>query len=66
MRNTEIERPANDRAAPVERTVVTEVVPQAERQSGQVEAAASAPSVVHAVVAIRGGNVGHAYESRGL
>ena len=60
VRDAEIERAAHDRAARLERTVASEVLPQAERDRRQQQPAAPAAVVGHAVVAIAGGQVGHA------
>ena len=51
VRDAEVERPAQDRALRVERRGVPEVVPEAERERGQVQAAAAGPAVGHGVVA---------------
>ena len=59
MGDAEVERAAQDRALAVERAVVAEVVPQPERDGGQLQAAAAAAAVGHPVVAVLGGDVGH-------
>ena len=53
VRDAEVERAAQDRALALERLVVAEVVPQAERDGGELEAAAPAAAVGHRVVAVR-------------
>ena len=55
MGDAEVEGAADDRALVLERLVVAEVVPQAERDGGELEAAAAAAAVGHRVVAVRGG-----------
>ena len=59
MRDAEVEGAAHDRAAVLERPVVAEVLPEAERDRGQLQAAAPAAAVRHAVVAVVGGDVRH-------
>jgi hypothetical protein len=59
VRDPEIEGAPDDRAAGLEREVVSEVVPEPERQSGQQQPTASRPSVLHALVAIVGRDGGH-------
>ena len=60
MRDAEVERAPDDRALRVERTVVAEVVPQAQRERRQLEAAPPDAVVAHAVVPFRNGDEGHA------
>ena len=62
MRDPEVEGAAHDRAARLERPVVAEVVPEAERDGRQLQAAAAAAAVLHAVVAVVGGDVRHEAE----
>src|SRR5690606_36726343 len=57
MRDAQVERAAQHGALGVERVDVTEVVPEPERDRGQVEAAAPRASVGHRVVAVVGGDV---------
>ena len=57
MRDPEVERAPEDRAARVERAVVAEVLPEAERDRGEQEAAAPAAAVGHRLVAIGGRGV---------
>jgi hypothetical protein len=57
VRDAEVEGPAQDRPLGREGLVVTEVVPQSERDLGQLEPAAPGPPVAHVVVASRGGEV---------
>ena len=60
VRDAEVERAAQDRALALDRPVVAEVVPEAERDRRQLEAAASAAAVRHqVVVAVVGSEVGH-------
>ena len=54
MRDAEVERAPEDRAAVRERPVVAEVLPEAERDAGQLQAAAADAAVRHALVARRG------------
>ena len=56
--DAEVERAPQDVALGLERLVVAEVVPQAERDRREVEAAAADAAVGHAPVAAGGGNVG--------
>ena len=60
VRDAEVEGAAHDRAARLERPVASEVLPEAERDRRQQQPAAAAAVVGHAVVAIAGGQVGHA------
>ena len=55
VRHAEVERPAQHRALDVERLVVPEVVPQAERHGGQLQPAAPGPPVRHVRVPVFGG-----------
>src|SRR5690606_14982467 len=57
VRDAQVERAAQHGALGVERVDVTEVVPEPERDRGQVEAAAPRASVGHRVVAVVGGDV---------
>lgn len=57
MGHAEVEGTAQDRALVVERAVVAEVVPEAEGDRGELEAAAAGAAVLHGVVAVRGGAV---------
>ena len=50
MRDAEVERAAHDRALRVVGPVMTEVVPEAEREGGEFQATAADPVVLHAVV----------------
>ena len=54
VRDAEVERAPRDRADRVERTFVPEVLPEPERDGGQLEAAAPAAVVGHPLVAIGG------------
>ncbi len=60
MGDAEIERAADHRPGRVERAVVAEIVPEAQGQGGQLEAAAAASVVGHCLVAVGGGLPGHA------
>ena len=53
-----------DRPLGVQRPVVPEVVPQAQRDGGQLEPAAPAAAVGQTAVTIRVGDIDHGYESR--
>ena len=55
MRHSEIEGAAEDRPARLERAVSAEVVPEPERDCGQLEAATAAAAVAHVVVAVLSG-----------
>ena len=57
--DAEVEGAADDRPLRLERGVVAEVVPQAERDRGELEPGAAGAAVGHRVVAIGGGHVGH-------
>ena len=59
MRDAEVEGAPHDRAARLEGVVVPEVVPEAERDRGKLEAAAARAVVDHPLVAVRGGDEGH-------
>jgi hypothetical protein len=59
VRDPQVERAADDRAAPLERVDAAEVVPEPERDEGQVEPAPAAAPVAHRSVAVGGGHVGH-------
>ena len=60
VRDPAVERAPDDRARGLERPVGAEVVPQPERDRGQLDAAAAAAAVGHpAVVAVLGRDVGH-------
>ena len=59
VRDAEVEGAAHDRAAVLERPLAAEVLPQPERDRGQLQAAAPAAPVGHAVVAVVGGDVCH-------
>ena len=54
MRDAEVEGPAQHGPLALQRHVVAEVVPQAERDGGQLQAAAAAPAELHRVVAAVG------------
>ena len=56
--DAEVEGAADDGALGLERAVVAEVPPEAERQQRQVQPAASAAAVGHALVAVGGRDVG--------
>ena len=58
VRDADVEGAAQDRALLVERLVVTEVVPQAEGDGGQVQTALAHLAVGHGAVAVRAGEVG--------
>ena len=60
MGDAEVERPADDRTAPLERPVLAEVLPEPERDRGQLQPAAAAAAVLDPVVAVGGGLVPHA------
>jgi hypothetical protein len=60
MRDAEVERPPDDRPLDIERPVIPEVLPQAERHLRQLDAAAAAAAVLETLIAIDGGNVTHA------
>ena len=57
MEDAEVEGPARDRAAELVRPVVAEVVPEAERDRRQLQAAAAAAAVLHPLVALGGRGV---------
>ena len=57
--DAQVEGPPQDRPLAVQGAVVAEVVPQAEGDRGQVEAAAPAAAVGHGLVALRCGDIGH-------
>ena len=57
MGDAEVERAADDRAADGQRPVVAEVLPQPERDRGQLQAAAPAAPVGDLLVAVGGGRV---------
>ena len=57
VRDAAVERVAQDRALGRDRHVVAEVVPEAERDRRQLQAAATGAAVDRAVVAVRGGDV---------
>ena len=59
MRDAEVERAQQHRAPVLERVDAAEVVPQAERDRGQLEAALADAVVTHAFVTTVGGSVGH-------
>ena len=59
MSHAPVERPAQDRALGVDGSVGAEVVPEAERDGRQLQAAAPRPAVVDGLVSVGGGNVGH-------
>ena len=59
VRDAEIERAADDRAARVERAAVTEVLPEPERDRGQLEPARAAAPVGHPGIAFCGRDEGH-------
>ena len=59
VRDPAVESAPDDRAARLDRPLVPEVLPQAERDRRQLQSAAPAPPVLHAVVPIGGGLVGH-------
>ena len=63
MRDAEVEGAPDDRAARLERAVVPEVPPEAERDRGQLEPATPRSPVDHPVVALVGGDVRHAREN---
>ena len=63
MRDPEVERAADDRAARLERPVVPEVLPEAERDRRQQQPAAAGAAVVHPLVAVVGGHVRHRSEN---
>ena len=52
MRNAQVEGPVQDGALGVERPVIAEVLPEPERHRRQQQAAASAATVGHGVVAV--------------
>ena len=56
----EVERAPQDRPAGLDRPVAAEVLPQPERDGGKLQSAAPAAAVGHRLVAIGGGEVGHA------
>ena len=65
----EVERAAQDRAAGRQRPVVAEVLPQAERDRRQLQAAAPAAAVLASLVAVgrrRGSGSGASLESNGI
>jgi hypothetical protein len=59
VRDAEVEGAAHDGALRLEGPALAEVVPQAERDGGQPEAAAAGAPVGHGVVAVVRGRVGH-------
>ena len=61
--DAEVEGAAHDRAAVLERPVAAEVLPEAERHRRQLQPAAAAAAVLHAVVALGRGGVRHACSS---
>src|SRR5664280_199918 len=63
VRDTEIERAAQDRPLRLQRPVVAEVVPQAEGDRGQLQPAAAHPAVGRVVVPILARCPGHKGES---
>ena len=65
VRDAEVERAADGRALGVEQAVVAEVLPEAEREQRQLEAAATAAAVGHRVVARVSGLIGHAHHPAG-
>src|SRR6266850_7232702 len=52
MRDPELECPQDGRALPIERSVVAEVLPQAQRNRRQLEPAAPAAAVLHSLVSV--------------
>ena len=59
MGDAVVEGGAADLERPLGEGVVAEIVPEAERDRGEVEAAPSGPAVGDAAVAVGGGKVGH-------
>ncbi len=64
MGDPEVESPPDDRATGLERPVVPEVVPEAERDRGELQAAPAAPPVLHPPVTVVGGGVHHTVRSQ--
>ena len=64
VRDAEVECAPEDGAARIQRTIVAEVVPEAQRDGGQEQPTPAAAVVAQAVVAIVGRNVRHACLSR--
>src|SRR5450755_116627 len=61
--HAEVERAAQDGALNLQRTVITEVLPQPQGDLGQVDATAPAAAIGHLLVPVIGGDVGHGQES---
>ncbi len=61
MRDAEVEGAAQDRAAVLQRAIVTEVLPQPERDRGELDAAGADAAIGHPLVA---GRVGHEQGNR--
>src|SRR5581483_9424439 len=59
VRDPEVERAPHDRPARLERPVAAEVPPETERDRGQLQAARAAAPVLHPVVPLGRGDVGH-------
>ncbi len=59
MRDAEVEGAADDRAARVQRAVVSEVLPEPERDGGELQAAAARSAIGHPLVAEVCRDVGH-------
>ena len=57
VEDAEVERTARDAAADLVGAVAAEVVPEAERDERELQAAAAAAAVLHVLVAIARGNV---------
>src|SRR6266850_1258413 len=52
MRDPELEGPQDGRALPIERSIVAEVLPQAQRDRRQLQPAAPAAAVLHSLVSV--------------
>ena len=61
--DAEIEGAPQDRPLVIERAVIPEVLPQAERDHGKLDAASTGTAIADLLIAVIGGNVGHDLES---